>query len=68
LIAEKEAVKELLKEQYIYLTEMDELAREKLFILQVLLKRSNARVEEAMMGCFLLYRSQLPMAGPWPKL
>ncbi len=33
--AEREAFRETLKEQYIHLTEMDSLVREKLFILQV---------------------------------
>jgi hypothetical protein len=43
--AEKEAVKELLREQYVHLMEMDELAREKLFILQMIkrLKRAKNR-------------------------
>jgi len=35
IAAERKAVKEALREQYIHLMEMDELAREKLFILQV---------------------------------
>ncbi len=35
LLAEKESLKEMLKEQYQQLLEMDEMMREKLFILQV---------------------------------
>jgi hypothetical protein len=34
LTAEKESLKEIMREQYVYLLEMDTLVREKLFILQ----------------------------------